>query len=84
MGSDRRLFREVLSLFASNQSNVVDRIVSALESGDRDGPNVLVGDDEYTLHEADVLIAALTELVDEGRGVEVTAPVVPRMRQPGP
>ena len=54
------------------------------ESRDLDGPYVLVGNNEYTLHEADVLIAALTELVDEGRGVEVSAPVVPRMRQPGP
>jgi hypothetical protein len=53
------------------------------ETGAQDGPYVLVGADEYTLHEADVLIAALTQLVDEGRG-EVTAPVVPRMRTPGP
>jgi hypothetical protein len=53
------------------------------EAGTQDGPYVLVGADEYTLHEADVLIAALTQLVDEGRG-EVTAPAVPRMRTPGP
>ena len=52
------------------------------ESGAHDGPYVLVGSDEYTLHEADVLIAALTELVDEGRAV--TAPAVPRMRRSGP
>ena len=51
-------------------------------SGDRDGPYVLVGNDEYTIHEADVLIAALTDLADRGR--EFSAPVVPRMRQPGP
>lgn len=53
------------------------------ESGAQDGPYVLVGSEEYTLHEADVLIAALTQLVDEGRG-DVTAPAVPRMRIPGP
>ena len=47
-----------------------------------DGPYVLIGDREYTLHEADVLIAALTQLVDEAR--EATAPAVPRMRPPGP
>ncbi len=52
-------------------------------TGTQDGPYVLVGADEYTLHEADVLIAALTQLVDEGRG-EVTAPAVPRMRTPDP
>ena len=34
-----------------------------------DGPYVLVGADEYTLHEADALIDALTQLVDEGMGV---------------
>jgi hypothetical protein len=53
------------------------------ESGVQEGPFILVGPDEYTLHEADVLIAALTQLVDEGRG-DVTAPVVPRMRPAGP
>lgn len=52
-------------------------------TGAQDGPYVLVGADEYTLHEADVLIAALTQLVDEGRG-DVTAPAVPRMRTAGP
>jgi hypothetical protein len=35
----------------------------------QDGPYVLVGPDEYTLHEADALIAALTQLVDEGMGI---------------
>jgi hypothetical protein len=34
-----------------------------------DGPYVVVGPDEYTLHEADALIDALTQLVDEGMGV---------------
>ncbi|WP_404391229.1 DUF6907 domain-containing protein [Humibacillus xanthopallidus] len=34
-----------------------------------DGPYVLLGGDEYTLHEADALIDALTHLVDEGVGV---------------
>jgi hypothetical protein len=31
-----------------------------------DGPYVLIGGEEYTLHEADALIDALTQLVDEG------------------
>ena len=34
-----------------------------------EGPYVLVDSDEYTLHEADALIDALTQLVDEGMGV---------------
>ena len=34
-----------------------------------DGPYVLLGAEEYTLHEADALIDALTQLVDEGLGV---------------
>lgn len=47
----------------------------------QDGPYVLVGEQEYTLHEAEVLISALTQLVDEAGA---TAPAVPRMRTPGP
>ena len=34
-----------------------------------EGPYVLLGADEYTLHEADALIDALTQLVDEGLGL---------------
>jgi hypothetical protein len=34
-----------------------------------EGPYVLLGGEEYTLHEADALIDALTQLVDEGMGV---------------
>lgn len=34
-----------------------------------DGPYVLLGGEEYTLHEADALIDALTQLVDAGMGV---------------
>lgn len=34
-----------------------------------DGPYLLLGAEEYTLHEADALIDALTQLVDEGMGV---------------
>ncbi|WVM98293.1 hypothetical protein U5C87_07990 [Terrabacter sp. C0L_2] len=34
-----------------------------------DGPYVLVGGEEYSLHEADALIDALTQLVDEGLGL---------------
>lgn len=34
-----------------------------------EGPYVLIGGEEYTLHEADALIDALTQLVDEGLGL---------------
>lgn len=51
------------------------------ETGEQDGPYVLVGSDEYTLHEADVLIAALTQLVDQAG--PVSPPAVPRMRSAG-
>jgi hypothetical protein len=34
-----------------------------------EGPYVLVGGEEYSLHEADALIDALTQLVDEGLGL---------------
>lgn len=36
-------------------------------------PRLLVGAEEYTLHEAEALISALTQLVDEGRGVSARA-----------
>ena len=39
------------------------------ETDELDGPYVLLGGEEYTLHEADALIDALTHLVDEGVGV---------------
>lgn len=60
------------------------RLVVAADEKARfhDGPFVLVGDQEYTLHEAEVLIGALTQLVAQGR--PATAPAVPRMRPPGP
>lgn len=60
------------------------RLVSTVEvvAGVQDGPYVVVGQEEYTLHEAEVLIAALTQLVDEARAA--TGPEVPRMRTPGP
>ncbi len=38
------------------------------ETGIQDGPFVLIGSAEFTLHEAEALIAALTQLVDQGRG----------------
>lgn len=34
-----------------------------------EGPYLLLGAEEYTLHEADALIDALTQLVDEGLGL---------------
>ena len=37
------------------------------------GPYVLVGAEEYSLHEADALIDALTQLVDRGTGVSSPA-----------
>lgn len=39
----------------------------------RDGPYVLVGPEEFSLHEADALIDALTQLVDRGTGVSPRA-----------
>jgi hypothetical protein len=36
-------------------------------AGTEDGPFVLLGSSEFTLHEAEALIAALTQLVDQGR-----------------
>lgn len=43
------------------------------ETGAVDGPHVLAGGEEYSLHEADVLIDALTQLVDAGAGLNVDA-----------
>jgi hypothetical protein len=42
-------------------------------TGEQEGPFVLVGAEEFSLHEADALIDALTQLVDLG-GVEVSPP----------
>jgi len=39
----------------------------------RDGPYLLVGQEEFSLHEADALIDALTQLVDRGTGVSPRA-----------
>ena len=46
------------------------RLCTTIDPGTQaqDGPYVLVGDEEYTLHEAEVLIAALTQLADEAGG----------------
>lgn len=35
-------------------------------TGEQEGPYVLVGAEEFSLHEADALIDALTQLVDRG------------------
>jgi hypothetical protein len=45
------------------------RLCTTIESvaNTEDGPYVLVGDEEFTLHEAEALLAALTQLVDQGR-----------------
>ena len=40
-----------------------------------DGPYVLLGGEEYTLHQADALIDALTQLVDAGMAVSRRAGV---------
>lgn len=37
------------------------------DDGTEDGPYVLVGSAEFTLHEAESLLASLTQLVDQGR-----------------
>jgi hypothetical protein len=44
------------------------RLCAPVASGDgrQDGPYVLLGAEEFTLHEAEALLAALTQLVDEG------------------
>ncbi len=46
------------------------RLASSVDPDTRapDGPLVYVGDEEYTLYQAEVLIDALTHLVDEGTG----------------
>src|SRR5512133_2041681 len=45
------------------------RLVATIdpETGAKEGPFVLLGSQELTLFEADALIDALTQLVDEGR-----------------
>jgi hypothetical protein len=40
------------------------RLCAGAVEGHREGPYVLVGDHELTVHESEVLIAALTQLVD--------------------
>jgi hypothetical protein len=53
------------------------RLASSMDpvTGVTDGPLVYIGDEEYTLYEAEVLIDVLTHLVDEGTGrTEVTRP----------
>ena len=48
--------------------STVLRLCTTLEAdGSEDGPYVLLGSVELTLHEADAMIAALTQLVDRGR-----------------
>ena len=47
--------------------------MSSTPDGDREGPYVLLGAEEFSLHEADALIDALTELVDRGSGVSPRA-----------
>ncbi|HEU4547673.1 MAG TPA: hypothetical protein VFR88_15385 [Microlunatus sp.] len=44
-------------------------------TGVQDGPYVLVGAEEYSLHEADALVDALTQLVD--RAGDVNSPAAP-------
>jgi hypothetical protein len=42
------------------------------ETGAKEGPLVLMGSEELALHEAEALIDALTQLVDEGRSSVAT------------
>lgn len=50
------------------------RLVATIdpETGAKEGPLVLMGSEELTLHEAEALIGALTQLVDEGRASVAT------------
>lgn len=50
-------------------------------AGTEDGPYVLVGEAEYTLHEAEALLAALTQVVDQA---QVTRRAADEKRSPGP
>ena len=43
------------------------------KTGEHEGPYVLVDSEEYSLHEADALIDALTQLVDRGSEVSPRA-----------
>ena len=54
--------------------NDVLRLVATIdpETGAKEGPFVLMGAQELTLYEADALIGALTQLVDEGRSSVAT------------
>ena len=54
--------------------NEVLRLVATIdpETGAKEGPFVLLGSQELSLFEADALIAALTQLVDEGRSSVAT------------
>ena len=47
--------------------------MSSTPEGEPEGPYVLLGGEEFSLHEADALIDALTELVDRGSGVSPRA-----------
>lgn len=65
------LHRDGLDVHVSGSlvvKGTVLRLASPLEpaAGTANSPFVYVGDEEYTLHEAEVLIDALTRLVDEG------------------
>lgn len=51
--------RTVLQLFAATDPGTAAQ----------DGPYVWVGSEKYSLHEAEALIGALTQLVDAGMGV---------------
>jgi len=50
------------------------RLVATIdpETGRKEGPFVMMGSQELTLFEADALIGALTQLVDEGRSSVAT------------
>jgi hypothetical protein len=54
--------------------NDVLRLVATIdpETGAKEGPFVLMGSQELTLFQADALIDALTQLVDEGRSSVAT------------
>jgi hypothetical protein len=63
-GEDDAIHVSVELLVRSTSLRLCTTIDSTTQEAD--GPYVLIGGEEYTLHEADALIDALTQLVDEG------------------
>ena len=56
--------------------NTLIRLCSSVdpETGEQDGPYVLLGPNEYTLDEVDDLVTALTSLSDQARAGQMRVP----------